>query len=269
MPCRSLILVVVVLLATFVSVPRASAVQPPIAVTTCDQTIPHGRNGYLPADLTCPAGGGVVGVRLGGGSKLDLQGHTLTGGVAAVACGEVYCDGLNYCGPTRSSGKCEIANGTITGARYEAVSAGKAILRNMTLVDNGAYGVLAFHHIEIYDSHFANMPNGAQANRVIRVKGSTFDATTIQSANKINLESSSVTNGLHFGVAGVRVRLKSSSVTGNGTEPTCGQPNHGCADIISGRAPWLDGASSCGTSLRTDSLAGGSSPVTWGVCTLD
>jgi hypothetical protein len=269
-PCRQPFVVVVASLATIaVFAVHASAASVPIEVTACGQEVPHGASAYLSADLTCPFETNAVAVRLGGGAKLDLQGHTLTGGIAAVACGDVLCVG-DWCGPTRKSGACQIANGTITGAHYEAVSAGKAVLRNVTLVDNRAYGVLAFHRAEIYDSHVADTPNGAQANILIRIKNSTFDAAPVQAAKKIELDASSVTNCNNSGVAGVRVRLKNgSTVVGNAANPQCGQPDFNCADILSERAPWLDGTSSCGTSLDSRTLAAGSTPVSWGVCTND
>jgi hypothetical protein len=261
--------VVVVSLATALvcAVPvRAAA---PVEVNTCGQQVPKGANAYLNVDLTCPFETNAVAIRLGGGATLDLQGHTVTGGIAAVACGDVLCVG-DWCGPTRKAGKCEIKNGTITGAHYEAVSGGKVVIRNMTLVDNGAYGVLAHHRVEVFDSHVGQSRNGVQANKLIVVRNSTFDAASVQGANKIVLDASSVTHDYTIAISGKRVRLQNgSSVVGNVPYAECEALEVACPDIISERAPWLDGASSCGTSLRSDSLSGGSTPMTWGVCIND
>ncbi len=263
MSCRAVTLVALSLSFAF-ALPSLAA-PPPIEVTACGQEVPAGRSAILTTDLACGTTNGAIGVALGRGAKLDMQGHTITGGVAAVACLPVLCDGT-WCGPTKTSGRCEVSNGTITGARYEAISAGKVVVRNMTLLNNRAYGVLAFHKAEVRDSHIAGDETGVQANLRIRLINSTVDGGYVVSAKRVDLESSSVTNAAILGIYGRDVRLTNSSATGNGTDPRCGV-DVTCADIASTKPPRLDATSTCDHSLDTRDTPFSMPP--WGVCTLD
>jgi len=245
----------------------ARAARPPIEVTTCGQVIPSGRSAFLSADLTCPTTAGSVGVALGSGTKLDLRGFTITGGDAAVACGKVV---FSYvAGVPPKSGRCEVFGGTITGTSYEAVVGNNVTIHDMTIVDNFAYAVLAFHKAEVHDSHVENTRNGVQANLKILVSGSTFVGAMVNSGGKARIVSSSITGNAVVGAVGSRfLELVASSVTGNHTDPDCGQLNHDCADVESEHAPILDAASTCEHSLRLPN-PGGQPGVSWGVCTLD
>lgn len=263
MSCRAVTLVALSL--SFAFALPALAAQPPVEVTACGQEVPPGRSAMLTTDLTCATSGGAVGIALGRGAKLDMQGHTITGGVAAVACLPVLCDGT-WCGPTKTSGRCEISNGTITGARYEAISAGKVVVRNMTLVDNRAYAVLAFHKADVHDSVIIGDQTGVQANLRIRLFGTAVDGGYVVSSKRVDLFSSSVTNVPFLGVFGRDVRLTNSSVSGNGTDPRCGV-DATCADIASTKQPRLDATSSCGHSLDTRDFP--HTTPSWGVCALD
>lgn len=74
--------------------------------------------------------------------------------------------------------------------------------------------------------------------------------------------SSTITaNGLD-GIRGLRVIVKDTAATGNGTDASCGVTSE-CADVASAVAPRVTGTSTCGTSRNTE--AGGS----WGVCAND
>ena len=245
----------------------AGAARPPIEVTACGQVIPSGRSAFLSANLTCPTTAGSVAVALGSGTKLDLRGFTITGGDAAVTCGKVVFS--ETAGVPPKSGHCEVFGGTITGASYEAIVGNTVTIRNMTIVDNFAYAVLAFHKADVQDSHVENTPNGVQANLKISVTGSTFVGAMVNSGRNARIVSSSVTGNAILGAVGSRLlELVASSVTGNGTDPDCGQINHDCADVASEHAPILEGASTCEHSLRLPN-PGGQPALSWGVCTLD
>jgi hypothetical protein len=247
--------------------PRAEAVRPPIEVTACGQEIAPGRTGFLSADLDCPVAEGSIGVKLGNRAKLDLRGFVLSGGAAAVACGKVLSVGIVVV-PVKGS-RCEVFGGTITGARYDAVVGGNVTLRDMTVVENHVYAVLAFNKAFVFSSHIENTPNGVQANKLIEVHGSTFVNADVNSGRDALLEGSSVTGNESNGVVGSRrIKLVDSDVTGNGTQPDCGQVNHACADLLSENPPWLDGASTCGLSAKLP-LPAGQLQVPWGVCTND
>lgn len=263
MSCRAVTLVALSL--SFAFALPALAAQPPVEVTACGQEVPPGRSAILMNDLTCALSNGALGVALGRGAKLDMQGHTITGGVASVACLPVMCDGT-WCGPMKTSGRCEVSNGTITGARYEGISAGKVVVRNVTFANNRAYAILAFHKAEVRDSQIVGDQTGVQANLRIRLVNTTIDGGYVVSSKRVDLFDSSVTNVGILGIFGRDVRLTNSSVTGNGTDPRCGV-DATCADIASTKQPRLDATSTCGHSLDTRDF-----PYTtpsWGVCTLD
>jgi hypothetical protein len=61
-----------------------SAASPPVAVTSCGQSVPDYTTGFLTADLDC--GAAPVGVLLGRKGRLDLGGFTLSGATNAVVC---------------------------------------------------------------------------------------------------------------------------------------------------------------------------------------
>lgn len=264
MPCRAVALAVLVV--SFALPVPAFAVRPPIEVTACGQTVPKGRSAILTTDLVCSTAVGSFGVVLGGGAKLDLQGHTITGGFAGVACGTMLCIDT-WCGPTKRSGRCEVSNGTITGAGYEGIAARKVVVRNMTIVNNDAYDVLAVQKADVYGSHLEGSPNAVQADQRLRLFDSTVDGGTIGGWRRVELHSTTVTNAWTLGVYSRDIRLFGSSVTGSLDHPDCGTL-YTCADLVSDTQPLVDATSTCERSIHTP--RGPSEPiVTWGVCTLD
>lgn len=263
MSCR--VFVLAALSVSLALATSAVAAPPPVEVTTCGQVVPPGRQALLTTDLVCETTNGALGVALGRAAKLDMQGHTITGGVAAVACLPVQCDGT-WCGPTKS-GRCEVSNGTITGARYEGIAGAQVMARNVTFTDNFAYAVLAFYKADLIDCDIAGSPNAVQAITRVRLTGTTVDGGYVVSDKKVELRSSSVSNAEILGVYGRDVRLIASSVTGNGTDPRC-FVTATCGDIGSVRPPSLDGTSTCEHSLQLPPNPPEPVP-SWGVCTLD
>lgn len=265
---RSPFAVVAAVAMTLLLVPCAHALRPPVEITACGQEVLSGQTGYLSADLTCPTSEGSIGVKLRNGAKLDLRGFTLSGGAAAVACGPYGVSDVSVY-PNRGA-KCEVFGGTITGARYAAIVGREVRVRNVTFADLRAYAILSLSKTFVFDSHFVgNGENDIQADKVVEVHGSTLEGTLVNSGGKAIIDSSSITGNLHDGVIGSKlVKLIGSSVTGNGTDSTCGQVNHACADVLSTREPIVDASSTCGLSAKLP-IAGGDLQVPWGVCTND
>jgi len=52
-----------------------------VDISSCGQTVPPGAVGVLQADVACPS---VVGVHLGLGATLDMNGHAITAGSVGV-----------------------------------------------------------------------------------------------------------------------------------------------------------------------------------------
>lgn len=245
----------------------AHALRSPVEVTACGQEIRSGHTGYLTADLTCPTSEGSIGVRLKNGAKLDLRGFTLTGGAAAVACGRVADVDIAVL-PTKG-GKCEVFGGAIAGARYAAIVGRNVTVRDVTFTDIRALAILSLRKAFVFESHFVgDGESDIQADALVEVHGSTLEGTVVNSGGKAVIESSSITGNLRDGVLGSLVQLIGSSVTGNGTESTCGQVNHACADILSVRQPVVDATSTCGLSAKLP-IPGGQLQIPWGVCTND
>lgn len=265
MSCRAVTLVALTV-SLGLAFPVAAA-EPPTEVTACGQVVTS-RTAVLTTDLACGTGVGLFGVQLRNGAKLDLQGHTITGGQIGVACGKMLCVDT-WCGPDKRSGNCEVSNGTITGAQY-GIGGRQLVVRNMTFVDNAAYDVLAVHKADVYGSDFQAIGdvNAVQGDKRVRIYDSTVNGGYISSAKRVELRSTTVTSNSPFGVFGRVIKLFGSSVTGAADDPGCGTDFQVCADLVSDTRPIVDATSSCERSLRTPRVP--NEPFeTWGVCTLD
>lgn len=262
MSCRAATLVALSL--SFVLAAPSFAAPPVVEVTTCGQIV-SGRNAVLTADLVCSTGAGSFGVQLRSGAKLDLQGHTITGGSVGVACGTMLCVD-SWCGPTKRSGSCQVSNGTITGAEY-AIGARQIVVRDMTFVDNHGGDILAVHKADIHGSQFQGTPSSVQGDKRVRLFDSTLDGGYVNSAKRVELHATTITNASTFGVQGRDIRLFGSSVTGSLDHLGCGT-EFDCADLLSDTPPLVDATSTCERSRRT--RRGPTAPLeSWGVCALD
>ena len=228
-----------------------------VPITACGQQVPAKTRGLLMSDLDCTGFvGGIdnVAVSLGDKAVLDLQGFTLTGGSFGVGCFGVCADGGTSCNDAH---KCEVVNGTVTGAEASGISGERVTVRNVTASNNGENGVQGYQQARVYASIITQ--NGQTGVR----------------AHDVRVEGSIVTDNGESGVSGSRrnahgfsmgVRVTDSTVTGNGTSPECANPNT-CADITSGTRPKVR-RTVCGTSAA----AYGSSSqcgLDWCVCTDD
>ncbi len=219
-----------------------------VDVTTCGQTV-DGR-GVLVADLDCT---GVTFPAVNVHGRLDLNGHTLTGGGTNVA---VHC--LDH--------KCKITGpGTITGT--------------------GGVGVLGRRRLTMKDVTITGMSGGVAIESADGKGGATLERCTLSdndigvtSDTRLKLVDTTISGTHLWGAAAAPpffnlgtpceargLSLKRSSVTGAADDPSCGVTNI-CGDLITCVKPPKLGGSTCGTSCRGGTGVPCSS---WGICAGD
>jgi hypothetical protein len=278
MTSRSLLTVAVVLLL-------ASPAGAQTVVSTCGQEV-HGF-AALNADLDC-TGFPNHAVTIHGG-KLNLNGHTLTGGVVSV-----FCDGnCQVIGPgmvTGSTGIGIIAFGVpfkmtqvdVTNHPIMGVECFKAckLLGPGTISGNGT-GVRAGTMARLRSVSVSGNNTGIDAvNDGLRGRALIHESTI--SGNRIGVTAdvlvkslnSTITGNAQYGISvgnesctrkGLAT-LKAGTATGNGTDPDCGT-TIACADVATcGTAPHLAGMATCDHSyVRASGIPGSD----WNVCALD
>jgi hypothetical protein len=248
----------------------------------------------LTQDLDC-TGLDHACVDLASGMTLEMNGHTITGGLYGIRCN----------GPCRINGP-----GTVTGAGMGITAYGKLHLRQVDAVANEYIGVECFVSCNVIgpaslsdngesgenvgegirSTGSMKLENVTVANNTVygvnvtrypsdgaklNATGSTFtgNGTGIWSDGGVKLKSSAVsgnvTAGIRLGEAGCNTTrvpvLKDTSVTGNGTDPGCGT-TVACADLMTCKAPRLGPGASCDTSYAIDSGVPGND---WDVCSSD
>lgn len=244
----------------------------PIPVTACGQQVQG--TGQLAADLDC-TGSGDEAVKLNG--TLLLNGFTVTGDAAfdVVRCLAGACrvvgpgtvtggaDGIRSDGGARveagavvtgnagdglrTDKTAKVTEATVQGNGGDGVrSKGAAVLKGATVDGNGGTGVRT---------------DGTANVQASTVQGNGEDGIHSEKVAKATKASQVKTNGFD-GVRGLKVQLKDSEATGNGTHPACGVTDD-CADLASEFRPKVQGTSTCGTSRDTE--LGGA----WGVCAGD
>lgn len=243
-----------------------------VVVTTCGQVVAGTAD--LTGDLDCS---GHLGDSLYLAGKLRLNGFTLTGnpGSAVVKCEMGSCKvegpgtvtgGLD--GIESNSGAKVALGAVISGNAADGVRSDRsAKVTDSTVQGNGGDGVRSKARATIVNSSVvANAADGVRADSSIRVTNSLVSGNGeqgVDSDKNATAKLSQITaNGL-YGIRGIKVTLKDSTATGNGTSPACGVITDDCTDVAADFLPKLKGTSSCGTSTNT--LLGG----TWGVCSLD
>jgi hypothetical protein len=90
---------------------------------------------------------------------------------------------------------------------------------NLVITGAGQYGIAATGPLKAAGLQVSNCGSGVRADKGVRI------------------EASSITGNGQFGVTSPSIRLRSSTVTGNRTDPDCGQPSVPCADLDSSRRP--------------------------------
>lgn len=219
-----------------------------VSITTCGQTVPAGETGVVEVDITCGTDIGMFVVRVENGGTLDLAGHTLAGGNAAVRCEDRRCTVTSTVGV-----------GTIRDTGTAGISVpydrGRLEVSNITL-DNNGIGVLAnFSRGRVSGEQVTLTGSGIGIQaRKIQLTGLTATGNyRVTQSPKTILEDSTVTASDDTAISGRAAVLKNSTVTGSGSG----------IDLLTERRPRLVG-STCGVSRNL------SNPTqTWGVCTND
>jgi len=216
------------------STANAAQPAPPVDVTMCGQVVTGA--GRLVVDLDCTGqlGSMSAAIMVGHHGSLDLDGHTLIAGpgAAAVACGALCKDGVNYC-----EGDCTIYGGTITVPTASGISGRNVTLHDVTVTVN-TWGVIASRKLTIMDSTIGGSDYVEVEGRWIKIYRSTLIGSGLAGISTAPRNSS--------------LKLFDSTVRG-----------HQC-DLSTWRLPRLHDstcASSCGGGRF------GTEP--WGVCTND
>ncbi len=196
-----------------------------------------------------------------------------------------------------------LASGNLVTGGTAALSAfpGRIKLRESTVTANAGVGVWSGKSAVLVDSDVtANDADGVGASQKVKLKRSTvsgnggFGVDASSKDGKVTVKESSVefntlsgvfaglrvkgkdsainSNGVHGVVTkcpgafpGVRADLRDTTLTGNGTDASCGV-SQTCADVSPCVPPKLKGTTTCDTSYDVDSGFPGTS---WGVCALD
>jgi hypothetical protein len=265
---RSLVLAAVAVLA---SAATASAFD----VTACYQTVPSHETGILRVDLVCDGTGGPD-VTLGRGARLEMGGHSISGGSIGVATDP-------------GSSKAEIVGpGEISGADGDPFGCGiapssRVVVQNVSLHDNrrGIVSVYDFpmdldtvtivdNAVEGIASYFGNLGspigpgNGLITGRNLTITGNGDDG--IEAYGRLDLRESDVSDNGAAGIVsqGRTYTLQHVTVTNNATAgivSTARRPgklkistatgNGSGGDIAATIAPRLI-ASTCDHSVNTE-----------------
>jgi hypothetical protein len=245
-----------------------------VDIRDCGADVPAGETGVLVADIVCSGPGTAV--QLHDRSTLDLAGHSITGGTAAVQ-GSVSLRGRSLgthdrcrVRSSRAGGaivgslfgvnncaKLEVSDVEIVGAKLQAVGGARVVLTNVVLRDGGASitaGAVTARNLTIVSN------GGVAQMRGAAIKGLTATGNRgawVLQTGTLDLEDAVVTGNDGVGIiATKKVRVVDGTIAGNDSAGAG-------IDIESAKRPRLRG-STCGRSERFD--VPGSS---WGVCTQD
>jgi Right handed beta helix region len=184
-------------------------------------------------------GNGEQGVE---GEGLTVRDSTISGNMLAGAFG----------------GRVKVIRSNVVSNLQEGIDGG--VNDHVTVVDsmidgNSAQGILTEGPLVVRDSQVTN--NGAEGIRhdtpvSLKLIRATVTGNALHGAAQFSL------------VPGCHYRAIDSTITGNGTDASCGV-SQTCADVASCSLPSVD-ASTCDTSYDTTSGFPGSD---WGVCSLD
>jgi hypothetical protein len=276
----------VALLLAFVAPPAGADT----SVTTCGQEVSG--HGSLDADLNCAGQDPAVTIHSG---SLIMNGHTITGG------GGVFCDGpckvigpgtvtgstfmgvnaVNSTAKVRQvdltnnmfagvlcAGSCKVDGpATIRGNESGIWHGGKAIVRNVTITGNSfratdGSNVAGNTRIDLYDSTITNNGAGIYAQGNVKIVDSTVTGNGLYGVSAGDVENTPSSSHCEQKAL---VMLVGSTVTGNGTNPNCGNTDP-CFDVGSCLvAPRLK-ETTCGHSYQQASGIPGDD---WDVCALD
>lgn len=226
---------------------QPAAFADPIPVRVCGSVVTG--KAELVANLDCSSYPGSVVVILGRGS-LRLNGFTIAANtavlptdVAGVACRPSV--------PGKTERCKVIGPGTITGGSIGIDGGFAPRVSNVTITDAGTAGIIG-GNVVVRGSVIQD--NGWRA---VHYSGRGIYAASVL------LTSSDVSNNAEQGIwsNGGRVRIRRSTLVGNGMSPNCAVAPNQCADLVSSELPRLRD-STCGTSKHPDQ-------TTLGVCADD
>jgi hypothetical protein len=268
-----------------ISVLALCALTTPVSVPASTMT--------LTQDVDCTGQNVADCVTLPPGTKLEMNGHTISGGGAGVNCsgscridgpgtitgasfgvnayGKLDLRGVDVVGNTtigvqcwkacRATGPAQLSNNGDSFDGWGITATGTLKLRDVTVANNTNYGARAANYpenrgkIDVIAGTFTGNGIGVSADRQVKLKDSTVTGN--------------VTGGIEVGQAGCTSTsppiLKNTTATGNGTDAGCGT-TVACADVLSCKLPRLLPGSSCDRSYVIDSGIPGSD---WDVCSSD
>jgi hypothetical protein len=255
----------------------------PIPVTTCGQTIPKGATGLLQNDLSCPAA--TTAVAVGIRATLDLDGHTIT---AAGTGGfiDVHLPGRHTirgpgqlvnvqvsCGVGFSTRRdVTIRSVDITPTSFAGISCydedneNRVTLRDVTVNGPSNFGITGWRvrvkGVTITGSEDFAILAPYVSGRDLSIVGTNGRAIWFADGypKDVRLTNADIRDNAGAGVTGLRVRLRDSTVTGNGFADVI--PTGFDYDVGSSFPPKLTDTT-CDRSRKSGQSA------TWGVCTLD
>jgi hypothetical protein len=242
-------------------------------VTACGTVIPPGETGVLTTELACSPTD--VGIHMNDRSTLDLNGHSITGGLFGVQ-GSVSARGHGFSTYDRcrilsstpggaivgskfgitNCGKAEVSNVEVIGTTLQAIGGGRVDLTDVTVRDGAApltVGKLTARNLTVTNNH-----DVSQVRRAF-IQGLTATANQgdwVFQARSMVVKDATITGNTGVGIIASRLMLVRSTVTGNDTAGTG-------IDLVTSHEPHLVD-STCGRSEQFG-LPGSS----WHSCTDD
>jgi hypothetical protein len=242
-------------------------------ISACGTVIPPGETGVLTTDLVCSPTD--VGIHMNDRSTLDLNGHTITGGVKGVE-GSVSSRSHGFSTYDRcrilssmpggaivgskfgisNCRKTEVSNVEVIGTTLQAIGGGRVALTDVTLRDGAApltVSALTARNLTVTNNHDVSQVRRAS------IRGLTATANQgdwVFQARSMVVRDATITGNIGVGIIASRLILLQSTVTGNDTAGTG-------IDLVTSHAPRLVD-STCGRSEQSD-LPGSS----WHICTDD
>ena len=248
-------------IAALLCVFAVSSVRADLAITECSTLVPSGEVGVLQNDLTsCES----VGVLLGKGAGLRLNGHAISGGAWGVYCTERKC---TIQGPGQVTGTSIAAVGTDNGKC-------KASLSDVDLQSNAGngvqlppYSVLQLRNVSISGNgkNGIELPVGVAKGVKVTIGGNTGNG--LVSTKKFLFTQLTMQDNGAPGIVspfGAGVLKESTLARNNANDPS------GTMDIATPKRPKLV-ESTCersGIIPESGIIPGGTDPG-WGVCSGD
>lgn len=229
----------------------ASAAPPQVPISACGDTVPRKAVGYLTTDLDCTGFTGTPGaVMVSKGAALELRGHTITGALFGVVCGELR-PRPDLPPALYVEGKCRIdgGGGSVLASEAHGILGLRTTVRNLTIDGAGQLGI-----------------SGLGPTKLEHVTVTNSSKFGVSIDGSVRLVDATVT-GNHGGIGAHSIRIFGSTATGNDIDASCSGSlfQIACADLVARHRPAVRDTQ-CGLSSAPYDVR---PPHTWGVCTLD